>query len=148
MGGAGRQNLQIPQPLKRFGMKSCFGAADRRATNDRLPELFQKPDIPLEEQLQIIQPILQHRDPVHTHPKRKARDFLGIISIVLHEFENIRVHHPATENFNPSRLLAWTARSVIVTSPTPPAADEAGHEHFRARLSEREKRWPEAGLHV
>src|SRR5207247_7455644 len=113
-----------------------------------LRKLLQKPDVPLKEQLQIIEAVLQHRNSIYAHSKRKAGNFLLIVAVVLHELEDVRIHHAAPENFNPSGLLARAARRVFMAAFAAPAADEAGDEHLRARLGEREERWTKAGFHV
>src|SRR5260370_42624453 len=93
--------------------------SSRPTPNDGfLRPLLQKPDIPLEKQLQIIHPILQQSDPVRTHAKREPRNLLRVVPVVLHKFKNIGIDHAAAENLNPPRLLARTAR----IRPTPPAS--------------------------
>src|SRR6202020_1693199 len=96
--------------------------------------LPQKPHIPVKEQLNIIHAILQQRDPIRAHAKRESRNFLRVISVILHKLEHVRIDHAASQNLDPSRLLARTAR--IAPSPSTAAADEAAHIHLRARLGE------------
>src|SRR5262249_37975415 len=100
----------------------------------------------LKKQLQIIQSVLQHRNAVHAHAKCEAGDSLWIVAVVFDELEHIRVDHAAAENFDPSGLFARTTRIGATLAAS--AADEAGDEHLRARLGEREERRPEAGFHV
>src|ERR1700686_2477934 len=109
------------------------------------PKLLQKPYIPLKKQLNIVHPILQQRQPIHAHAKGKSRNLLRVIAVVLHKLKHIRIHHPAPQHFNPSRLLARTAW----VRPAPPAAsaNEAGDIQLRARLGEREERWPKVRLY-
>src|SRR5437660_1616683 len=110
------------------------------------PELLQKPDIPMKDQLQIVEVVLQHRNAIYAHSKRKAGDFFGIVTVVLHKLEYVRVNHAAAENFYPSGLLA---RATRVSPPlAASSANEAGDEHLCARLGKWKKRWPETGLHV
>src|SRR5271165_4112119 len=88
-----------------------------------LRPLLQKPYIPVEEQLQIIHSILQQSNPVRAHAKRKSRNFLGVVPVVLHKLKYIRIHHAAPQNLNPPRLFAWAAG--IRAAPPTPTANEA-----------------------
>src|SRR4051812_22851259 len=93
-------------------MSSQFSlrANDQRLrANDSLPKLLQKPHIPLKEQLQIIEPVLQHGDSIYAHAKGKPGYFFGVVTVVFHKFKDVGIDHAAAENLNPSRLLAWTA---------------------------------------
>src|SRR5579864_789864 len=124
---------------------------DRRPrANDALPKLLQKSHIPLKEQLQVIEPILQHRYAVHAHAEGEAGYFLGGGGVIHNEIEHVGIDHAAAENFDPSSLLARAARLFFRSGATLPAsaADEAGDEHFGAGLCERKERWTEAGLYV
>src|SRR6266496_488077 len=114
------------------------------------PKLLQKSHIPLKEQLQIVQTILQHGDTVHTHAESEARNFLGIVTVVLHELGDIGIDHAAAEDFERSRLLAGTARLLLcsTTALATPATNETRDEHLRAWFGERKERWAETGLHV
>jgi len=111
-----------------------------------LGKLMQKPHIALKEQLQIIEPILQHGDAVHAQAKGEAGNLLRVITILLHKLEDIWIDHAAAQDLDPAGLFAGTA-SIEPPLPASPT-DEAGNEHFRARLGEREERRAEAGLHI
>src|SRR5579863_8683423 len=103
-----------------------------------LPKLLQKPDVSIEEQLQIIHPILQQSNPVRTHAKGKSRNFFRVIPVVFHKLKHIRIDHPASQDFDPPSLLAGAARiSPALPAPT---ADEARNKHLRARHRERKER--------
>src|SRR5258708_8339611 len=110
--------------------------------------VYHKPHTPLKEQINTILSILQQSDPVRAHAKGKPRNFPGVIPVVLHKLEHIRVDHAASKNFNPSRLLARTARSIVRPAPPAAAADKARYVHLRARLSKRQKRWTKTRLHA
>src|ERR1700688_1137317 len=117
----------------------CFSmlfANDERPTTAS-PKLLQKPHVSLKKQLQIIQPILQHRYAVHAHAEGKAGNFLGIVAVVLHELEDVRIDHAAAEDLNPSGLLTGTA--WVSTPSSTPTAYKAGDEHLCAWLSKREE---------
>src|SRR5580704_19511766 len=91
----------------------------------RLGKLPQESHIILEKQRQLAHAVLHHRETIHAHAKRKTGEALGI---VIHEAIHRGVHHPRTEQLNPTRLFANpTAAS---------AADVATCIHFRQRLGE------------
>src|SRR3954466_6832411 len=125
---------------------SAISAETLRA--DGLYKLLQKPDITLEKQLQIIEAVLQHGDPVHAHAEREAGNFLRVIAVLLHEFKDIWIDHAAAENLDPSRLLAGTAWRIIRTAFAAATGYETRDEHLRARLGERKERRPKASLHI
>src|SRR5207302_1673722 len=105
-----------------------------------LQKLLQKSHIALKEQLQIIKPVFQHSDAVHAHAEGEAGNLYGIVAVMLHELEHVGINHAAAENFDPSGLLARTARGIVIASPPAPAADKARNEHLRARFCERKER--------
>src|SRR5580658_10397153 len=111
------------------------------------PKLLQESNIALKEVLQIVHPILQQREPVHAHPEGESGDFLRVISVVLHKLKHVRIHHAAAQHFNPSRLLARTARSIIRPTLPASAANETCDVKLRAGLSERKERRPEVRFH-
>lgn len=69
-------------------------------------KLFQKSDVPLKEQLDIVNFILEHSDALYAHAKSKATDFVRIVAVTFYEFEDCRVHHPAAQQLDPSAVLA------------------------------------------
>src|SRR5579884_4139620 len=111
-----------------------------------LSKLLQESHVPLKEQLQIIKPILQHRNSINAHAKGETGNLFGIVAVVLHKLEDVGIDHAAAENLDPSGLLAGSAGAPFTLPAS--AADEAGDEHLRARLGERKKRWTKAGLHI
>jgi hypothetical protein len=58
-------------------------------------KLLQKPNVAVKEQLNVIDPVLEDRDPVRAHSECEAGNFLRVIAVVFHELEHIRVHHAA-----------------------------------------------------
>src|SRR5258705_3199524 len=121
---------------------AACAAVSRRSTNSRTHpygifigsrELPEEPQVVLEEQPEIVDAVLQHRDPLDAHPERPAREFLGVIADIL---QDPRMHHPAAENLQPPPLLAQPATVAV--------ADEAQHVHLGGGLREREERRPEA----
>src|SRR5207245_4159310 len=122
--------------------ESFIVQGQRPTTNDQrrfLPKLLQKPHIPLEEQLQIVDAIYQHGHAVHAHAKREAGNLLRVVTVVVHELENVSVKHAAAKDFYPSRLLAGTARLLFCVSAALAAcpAVEAGDKQLRTWLGER-----------
>src|SRR5216684_2152792 len=97
-----------------------------------LRKLSQEPHIALIEQLNIVDPVLQHRDPLHAHAKGEAADLLCIVAVALDEFKDVRIDHAAAQQLDPSAHLAQTASLA--------AAFEARNRHIRARFCEREER--------
>ena len=83
-----------------------------------LCELLQKPNIALEEQLNIVHAILQQRDSVSAHAESKSRDLCGVITMVAYELEDIRVHHATTQQLDPSALLAGAAALAAAEDAT------------------------------
>src|SRR5580698_6620694 len=99
-----------------------------------LPKLLQKPHISLKKMLQIIHAVLQHGDAVGAHTEGESGNFLRIVSTLFYELEHIRIDHATAQNFDPSCLLAGTAR--IISALAAPTAYEAADIHFRAGLRE------------
>src|SRR5712692_4412511 len=64
----------------------------------RLRELAQEARVVLEKKLQVVDVVLQHRQPVHAHAERKSRHPLRI---VLHKAVDRRVHHARAEQLDP-----------------------------------------------
>ena len=60
-------------------------------------------------------------------------------ALLIHRLEHRRVHHPAAQQLNPSRVLALPAAL--------PAAEDARDLHIRTRLRERKERRKEPRLH-
>src|SRR5271168_4425582 len=88
-------------------LSRCSRPFDWPLATDHWPlrKLLQKPHVPIEEQLQIIHPILQQSDPVRAHAEGKPGDFSRVIPVVLHKLKHVGIHHAASENFDPPSLL-------------------------------------------
>src|SRR5262249_34973476 len=121
---------------------AACSAVSRRSTSSR-PQPYgsflvsrespEEAQVVLEEEAQIVDAVLQHRDALDAHPERPARVVLRIVADVL---QHLRVHHPAAEDLEPAGLLAHTA-TVAVTG-------EAQHVHLGRGLRERKEGRPEA----
>src|SRR5260370_36527312 len=114
---------KIANPLWRDLHESAIGywllaLAKSQVKSFFSPKLLQEPYVPLKEQLNIIHAIFQQREPVHAHAEGESRNFLRVIPVVFHELKHVGIDHATTQHFNPSCLLAGTARSVI--RPAPP----------------------------
>src|SRR5215470_19115897 len=96
-------------------------------------ELSQEAQVVLEEQPEVVDSVLEHRDPLDPHAERPAGDYLGIVADVA---QDLRMHHARTQDLEPAALLAEPAARA--------AADEAQHVDLGRRLREREERRPEA----
>src|SRR4029079_19324530 len=72
-------------------------ATTRRPSRDAL-ELLEAPDVALDEQPHVSDPVPHHRDALDPETEREARVSLGIDPAVL---EDLRVHHPGAEQLEP-----------------------------------------------
>src|SRR5581483_2955041 len=105
-----------------------------------LRKLFQKTNISLEQQLDVINSVLQHGNAVNAHAKGKAANLLRIVAIIFNEFEDVRVHHAATQQLDPATLLAGAASFS--------AAKRTTDLHISAGFSKREERGIKPRLHA
>ena len=71
--------------------------------------MLQESNISLIKQLNIIDPILQHRDALHAHAKCKAAHFARVVAIAFHKLEYRRIDHAAAQQFDPPAVLAQAA---------------------------------------
>src|ERR1700730_4925367 len=85
----------------------------------------------------IVNAVLQHRNPLNAHAESKACMFLRIVPGHL---KNTRVYHSGPKNFNPAGMLTDAAAA----SPT----EHTGHVHFRTRLREWEEAWAKADFRI
>src|SRR6266581_7959972 len=95
-------------------------------------KLLQKPHIVLEEQLEIVDVVLQHRVTFDAAAESKTGVFLRVI---VHEGVQIRMHHAGAHYFDPARLFAHAAAGAI--------AEDARDVHFSAWLDERKEARPQ-----
>src|SRR5256712_2101496 len=72
-------------------------------------ELLQEPEIVLEQQSYVVDPVFQHGDPVHSEPEGKARKDLRVVA---DGSKHVGVHHPRAAHLQPSGLLAGPATSA------------------------------------
>src|SRR5215831_7595526 len=93
-----------------------------------LSELFQKPHIILEKQLQVVDVVSQHRITIDSAAECKAGVF---VRIVIDEAVQVGMYHAGPHDFDPSRLLANTATGAF--------AEHTGHVNLSAWLDEWEK---------
>src|SRR3984893_8156828 len=89
-------------------------------------ELPQKAHIVVQEQAEIGDVVLQHRQPVQPGAEGEARIVLRVDAAVA---KHLRMHHPGAEDFQPAALAAATAGAP---------ADSAGHSCPDARLGKGE----------
>ena len=105
-----------------------------------LDKLFQESHITLKKQLNIIDPIFQHRDSLHTHAKSEAADFIRIVAVALHKLEHCRIDHAATQKLDPSAVLAQSAALA--------ATFKTRYRNVGARFREGKERRKEARLYI
>src|SRR5580692_4990511 len=91
-----------------------------------LRELFQKLQIVLEEQAQIIDPVTQHGHAVDAHAEGVTLPDLGIDA---RSVQHIGMNHAAAQNLKPSSVLAYAAAFAV--------AKHAFNVGFGGRLSKR-----------
>ena len=58
----------------------------------------------------IINSVLQHRNSLYTYTKSKSRTFFRIVT---GHFQNIRMYHPGSQNFDPSSPFTHTAALTV-----------------------------------
>src|SRR5262245_65334028 len=94
---------------------AACAAVSRGSTNSRTQpygifiasrELPEEPQVVVEEQAEVVDPVLQHRDALDAHPERPARVVLRIVADVL---QHLRMHHAGAEDLEPAGLLAHPA---------------------------------------
>src|SRR2546425_2396720 len=95
-------------------------------------ELPQEAQVVLEEQADVVDAVLEHRDALAAQAERPAGDLFGIVADVP---EHLRVHHPGAQDLEPAVLADAAAAAT---------AEEAEHVDLGGRLREREKRRAEA----
>jgi len=98
-------------------------------------KLFQELQVVLEEQPQVVDAIFQHGDALHTHAEGEARVLLRVDAA---GNEDVGVAHAATQNLNPTRVLADVAAFA--------ATNVARDVHLRRGLGEGEIRRTETHL--
>src|SRR5581483_2425013 len=123
----------------RYHRRTFVRVKPPRRPDRKLCELLQESHIAQVELRNLIHAILQDRNPLHAHAKREPAHLRRIVTVVLHELEYVRVHHPAAQQFNPAAELAGPA--------TLPATEDAAHLHIGARLGEWEKRRIKSRFH-
>src|SRR5207244_11418606 len=105
-----------------------------RASPGGSDELAEEAQVVLEEEADVVDAVLEHRDPLDAHAERPPRDRLGIVP---HIAEHLRVDHPRAQDLQPARLADAAAHA---------RAEETEHIHLRRRLGERNARRAEAEL--
>src|SRR6266550_3320091 len=89
-------------------------------------ELPQEAHVVLQEEAEVGDVVLEHRQPVQPGAEGKARVALGVDAAIA---KDLRVHHPRPEDLQPATLTA---------AATDTAADSAGHGRPDAGLGEGE----------
>src|SRR3954447_11881604 len=95
-------------------------------------ELVQEPDVVLVEHPQVGHAVLEERDPLDPHAEREALDALGVVAVLAHVAEHVRVHHPGAEDLDPARALAQRAARAVLHEAV--VAVEARDVDLDARL--------------
>src|SRR6266850_2861719 len=107
-------------------------------SNFFLTELSQNPQIILEKQPDVVNPILQHGDSLYTHAEGETRDFLWIVA---DKTEHLGIDHTGTENFQPARRFANPA-GLPFRNRSFAAANQTLDVDLGARFGERKETGP------
>src|SRR5919206_2791218 len=67
-------------------------------------ELFEKAQVVFEEEADVVDAVLEHRDALDAHAEGPAGHLFGIVADVA---QDLRVDHAGAENLEPARLLAY-----------------------------------------
>src|SRR5208337_3951055 len=102
-------------------------------------KLLQEAYVALVEQLDLFHLVLEDRDALHAHAERKPADLRRVVAVLLHEIEDVGVHHAAAKQLDPAAALALAATFA--------AAENTAYLHVGAGLGEGEKRRIEARLY-
>src|SRR5262245_10532300 len=97
---------------------------------------MQEPDVAQKELLDVVDAVLHHREPFHTHAESEPAKLCRVVPYIR---ENCRIDHSAAHHFDPAALLADTAAFA--------AARAAGNIDFRAWLRKRKKTRAKASAH-
>src|SRR5262245_22397940 len=72
-------------------------------------ELAEEAQVVLEEEADVVDPVLEHGHALDAHAERPPGDVFGIVA---HVAQDLRMHHARTQDLQPARLLAYpTARA-------------------------------------
>ena len=99
-------------------------------------ELFEEPQIAVEEKLDVVDAILHHRKTVDSQTKCPARIAVGVNSAVL---QHLGMNHAAPHHFNPTALLADGTPLTV--------ANRATHVDLTTGFGEGEEAGAKAGPH-
>src|SRR6188508_50245 len=94
-------------------------------------ELLQEADVVLEEDAQVWDAVLEHRNALDAHSEREPLHPLGVVAILLDEPEHVRVDHAGPEDLDPAGSLAERIAGAVGERAAA-AAPEAGHVHLDA----------------
>ena len=84
-----------------------------RDEHQRRSELLEEAHVVVEVQAQVGDAVAQHRDPLDAHPEREAGDALGVVAVLAHVLEDVRVDHAGAEDLEPARALAQRAARAV-----------------------------------
>jgi hypothetical protein len=72
-------------------------------------KLAQEANVILEKRLQIRDPVTEHRQTIHAHPKRESGETLCVVS---HKSVHGGIHHSRTEELDPAGKFARAAAAA------------------------------------
>src|SRR3954470_8993970 len=124
-------------------MASRHAPRARRSTSRPLSrmrassELFQEAQVVVVEQPDVRHPVLQRRDPLDPHAPGEALVALGVVAVLAHVLEHVRVDLAGAEQLDPT--LALAERPARAVPQEAAVAVEAVDVELDARLGEREE---------
>src|SRR5262252_6255141 len=96
--------------IQRYGIFTIAGTASPdwlgggpEATAVDSCELPEEAEVVLEEQTDVVDPVLEHGHTLDAHAEGPARDLFRVVADIA---KHLRVHHPRAQDLEPSRLLA------------------------------------------
>src|SRR5207247_3976249 len=108
-------------------------------------ELLQEANVVLEEDAEVRDAVLQHRDALDAHPEGEPLHAIGVVAVLLDEPEHVGVDHAGAEDLDPAGALAERIAGAV-GQRAGAAAPEAGDVNLDARFGEREEVGFEASL--
>src|SRR5437764_11810383 len=76
-------------------------------------ELLQEADVVLVEDPQVRNAMLEHRDPLDSHPEGEPLHLLGVVSVLADVAEHVRIDHPGAQDLEPGVPLADRAAQAV-----------------------------------
>src|ERR1700747_293220 len=135
-------NLQANRHSERSEESSFCGAYFAASAHSR--KLLQKAHVVLEKRLNVVNAVLEHRQPIHAHSESETTHFFRV---VIHEAVHGWINHARAEKLNPAGAFAFPAGRTARASAAA-ATENARDIKFHRRLGKREIARPKTRLHT